>query len=183
MEGVQSPERGDRSRPASIASGPLGWLLLFALAAAIFGLDQLTKRLVVEHLSPMGPGYHLPIIGDWLRLGYTTNTGAAFGFFADRTALLTILAIVAVPVLVFGQHYLPVGGWGARICAGLLLGGTLGNLADRLRQGYVVDFVEAGVGNLRWPAFNVADSAFVIGILLMLRYVFLHSEPRPRRET
>jgi len=178
MESAPVPaERGGRGRPIDLANGPLGWFLLFALAAAVFGLDQLTKKLVVQNLAPMGPGYHLPIIGDWLRLGYATNTGAAFGLFADRTVLLTILAIVALPLLVLGQSYLPVGGWVARVCAGLLLGGTLGNLTDRLRLGYVVDFVEAGVGNLRWPSFNVADSAFVIGILLMLLYVFLRPAP------
>lgn len=184
LEGIPKdglPTARERRGPAatSAANGPLGWFLLAAVAALVWAVDQLTKRLVVANLAPMGPGYHVPIIGDWLRLTFTTNTGAAFGLFHNQTLLLTVVAVAAIPLLVFAQSRLPVGGWGAKICVGLLLGGTLGNLSDRIRQGYVVDFIDAGLGDLRWPFFNIADSAFVVGVLLLALYVLLRSESRP----
>lgn len=172
-------ERSARKADQS-ATGTAGWVALFALAAVIFALDQLTKSLVVRNLEPYGPGYYVPVVGDWLRLAYTTNTGAAFGLFADRTVILTILAVAAIPLLVFCESYLPIRGWPAKICLGLLLGGTAGNLSDRLLHGYVVDFVSAGIGDLRWPSFNVADSSFVIGVLLLLFFVL--TQPQSQKQ-
>lgn len=172
-------ERSAR-KAGQAATGTGGWILLFALAAVIFALDQTTKNLVVRNIAPYGPGYHVPIIGDWLRLAYSTNTGAAFGLFADRTMILTILALAAIPLLVFCEKYLPIQGWPAKICLGLLLGGTAGNLSDRMLRGHVVDFVSAGIGDLRWPSFNVADSSFVVGVLLLL--FFALTQPQQQKQ-
>ncbi|MCL5025082.1 MAG: signal peptidase II, partial [Chloroflexi bacterium] len=87
----------------------------------------------------------------------------------------TLIAAAAIPIILLAQRELRRYGWPVQLTLGLLLGGTLGNLTDRLRLGFVVDFIDVGVGNLRWPTFNVADSAFVIGVGILLIY-FLLSE-------
>lgn len=142
----------------------------------VFVVDQATKLLARQYLNPETGLGQVDVVGSWLRLTYATNTGAAFGIFPDRTLLFTVVALAAVPVLILCQRYLPVTGWPARLSLGLLLGGTVGNLVDRLRYGYVVDFIDAGINSLRWPTFNVADSAFVVGIFILAGYLLFFTE-------
>ncbi|MBI4322497.1 MAG: signal peptidase II [Chloroflexi bacterium] len=153
-------------------------LLPFGVALVVFALDQATKIMAASYLGSANGREHLEVIGSWLRFAYVTNSGAAFGILQDRTTLFTIIAFLAIPILIFFHNSLPSGGWIAKICVGLLLGGTLGNLVDRVRFGYVVDFIDVGVGNLRWPTFNVADSAFVIGVFVLATYFLTSSEAR-----
>lgn len=142
-------------------------LLFLGTALLVYLADQATKRWIVATLGASGGRATVPVVGDWLRLSYVTNTGAAFGLFPDQALFFSLVAIGAVPLLVYLNRYVPPGQWLARLSLGLLLGGTLGNLTDRLRLGYVVDFIDAGIHHLRWPAFNLADSAFVIGVALL----------------
>lgn len=138
--------------------------------------DQVSKLLVTYYLNPAtGPG-RVDVIGNWLRLSYTTNTGAVFGMLPDRTILFAAVSLLAVPALIVFQRYLPANAWPAWIGVGLLLGGTLGNLVDRLRFGYVVDFIDAGIGSLRWYTFNVADAATVISVLMLVGYLLFFAE-------
>ncbi|MCL4534236.1 MAG: signal peptidase II [Bacteroidetes bacterium] len=169
---VKGPDRPVSQAPHATR----GYLLvLSAIAVAVYVLDQLTKMWVVETFKVPGTGQAINVVGDWARLVYSTNTGAAFGILQDRTLFFTLIAAAAIPIILLAQRELRRYGWPVQLTLGLLLGGTLGNLTDRLRLGFVVDFIDVGVGNLRWPTFNVADSAFVIGVGILLIY-FLLSE-------
>ena len=114
-----------------------GLMLLLGTAATVYALDQITKAWIVATFQAPGSGQAIPILGDYLRLIFSTNTGAAFGMMQDRTVLFTIIAVAAVPLILLAQRELGKYGWPAQLTLGLLLGGTLGNLTDRLRLGYV----------------------------------------------
>lgn len=152
------------------------------IAAAIFLIDQISKLAVLEYMGRNGHQEQIDIIGSWLRLEFVTNSGAAFGIFQDKTLFFTVVAIIAIPVLIIFHNNIPSENALARNCVGLLLGGTLGNLVDRIRLGYVIDFIGAGVGNLRWPTFNIADSAFVVGVVILAFY-FATSSGKPESES
>ncbi len=139
------------------------------VAVAVLLVDQASKMIMLSLLGHVGRE-PINVIGPWLRFALVTNSGAAFGLFQDRTLFFTAVAIIAIPTLIIFHNNLPSDSWLAKNCVGLLLGGTLGNLADRVRYGYVIDFIDAGIGNQRWPTFNVADSAFVIGVLILAFY-------------
>jgi signal peptidase II len=161
-------------------------LRLLAAGLAVCAVDQATKVLAVRFLlEPTGPR-SVPVLGDWLRFTYVTNTGAAFGMFPNGTAILAAIAVLVIPAIFYYQRFLDRRWWPVRLVPALLLGGTLGNLIDRVRLGYVVDFIDVGVGALRWPAFNIADSAFVVGSIILVVHALWHeragalrSEPAP----
>ena len=113
-------------------------------------------------------GESLPETG-LFRLTHITNTGAAFGLFQGQSFPLTIVALVGVIAILFfalySYHRSPFyDNRLGKLALGLILGGTIGNLIDRLNQGFVTDFIDIG----RWPAFNIADSAIVIGVILFV---------------
>lgn len=150
---------------------PWGPLVLAGVMAVT---DQATKWAIVQRFAG-DPWPFQRVVGDLVRLTYTTNSGAAFGLFPDKTIVFTLVAVAVVPLLIWALQQVgdvPV----ARLSIGLLLGGTLGNLVDRLRTGAVVDFIDIGLGDLRWPSFNVADSSFVVGTLIMVAYILLFGE-------
>ncbi|MCB2189166.1 MAG: signal peptidase II [Deltaproteobacteria bacterium] len=140
--------------------GRLGRLALYALAVA--GLDQLIKALVVAYLPAGG----LTLLPGFVDLVLVHNKGAAFGFLAGLAHgrwLLAGVGVVAVAVMLWLARG-PMGANPAALfCLGLVGGGTLGNLVDRLRVGRVVDFVYLHWHDLYWPAFNLADSCITIG--------------------
>lgn len=138
-------------------------LLFVAAAALVFLLDQLTKSLAVHYLLPLGSVR----LGGFLHLTYVENRGAAFGVLQNQTLFFVIVGLVVVGGLALSYRYLPEVSPLLNVCLGLQLGGALGNLADRLRQGYVVDFVDL----TWWPVFNVADSAIVLGVCVMAYYL------------
>jgi signal peptidase II len=130
-----------------------------ALVIAVVGLDQLTKRTIVQGIAPgqkesLIPGVHLV---------HVRNTGVAFGFFSGGGTLVLVLTLVALALLVayFLLHPDRRGLW---IPTGLLVGGALGNLIDRLANGAVTDFIKLPY----WPAFNLADTAITFGVLGLL---------------
>jgi len=135
---------------------------LFCLVAAgTFGLDQLAKAAARARLEA---GSSVPVLGKWLQLTLTHNAGSAFGLVSGRWWL------VAVGVLVCGAILIYMLARGSRAAShgqvlplGLVLGGSLGNLADRLRTGGVFDFVDLRV----WPVFNVADMAITVGVVVL----------------
>ena len=144
-----------------------------ATAVIVLVLDQLTKSWIVQTLGQPGRPNTLQVLGDVVRLSYTTNSGAAFGMFPAGTLFFTVVALIAAPILLVAREYVRERAWWVTLVFGMLLGGTLGNLLDRLRQGRVVDFVDVGVGDVRWWSFNIADSSFVVGVIILAIYLSL----------
>ncbi|MBX5490332.1 MAG: signal peptidase II [Chloroflexi bacterium] len=132
-------------------------------AAAVFGLDQVTKALAVAYLEPVGS---IPLVG-FLRLTYVENRGAAFGVLQNQTLFFIVVGVAVVAGLLASYRYLHTVPPLLNVCLGLQLGGALGNLVDRVRQGYVVDFFDL----TWWPVFNIADSAIVVGVGVMTYYL------------
>ena len=142
---------------------------IVVIAGAIVALDQITKLAALERLAP---GVAVPVVDGLLSLTLVMNTGLAFGLLAGLPAawrwLVALLSIVALIVLArVAVRVLAGGGWSARLSVALIFGGAVGNLVDRARFGAVVDFVDAHYRGYHWPAFNVADSAITVGVVLL----------------
>ena len=150
-------------------------LLLLVIALAVIGLDQLTKYLIRAN---MGLGESIPREGIF-RITYVTNTGGAFGIFASQTFLLALIAVIGISVFLIYLRYIPLKSRLLKIGLGLDLGGAIGNLIDRLRlEGKVTDFIDIGP----WPVFNVADSAIVVGTILIAYYLLFVSQKKSPTE-
>lgn len=146
------------------------WLVL-PLALLVWILDQLAKAAIVRWMES---GQSIPESG-FVRLTFTTNTGSAFGLFPNQSLALIIASFLAVGVLLlFYGSRARHSPW-VRLSIGLQLGGAFGNLTDRLVRGYVVDFVHVGP----WPVFNLADSAIVVGLILLMT-LFIADTGRPK---
>jgi len=150
------------------------WNVVFLLIGLfIIFADQLSKHWIRTNLPE---GQMLFKIG-FFRITHVQNTGAAFGLFQDKSFILTIVALVAVTALLaYGlsihRRFPLFSSLLSKISLGLVLGGTVGNLVDRVRFGFVTDFIDFTY----WPAFNIADSAITIGVIL-----FAYSLFRPLR--
>ena len=140
------------------------WPVFLALAAAILAADQLTKAWLTSLLAP---GESVRVVDDLVRLVHGQNAGGLFGLFQGQALPFALVSVVVVGLIV-AYHARSGRNLYLSITLGLLLGGALGNLLDRLRLGYVVDFVDAGIGAVRWYTFNVADAAISFAILLLL---------------
>lgn len=136
-------------------------------------LDQATKAVVRASLE-VGEAWPAD---DWpVRIRYVTNTGAAFGILQDQTLFLMLMALVGLAAIYLYYRYPPFDHLIVPAAIGMMLGGALGNLIDRVRLGRVTDFIDLGW----WPAFNVADSSITVGIVvILLGYVIL--APKSRR--
>jgi signal peptidase II len=145
------------------------WLIFLGIAGVVMILDQLTKAALVANLDP---GDVVTVVGDLVRLVFSQNSGALFGLFREN-ALLFGLASVAVMGLIVVYHARSGRSIYLSIALGLLLGGALGNMTDRLRLGYVVDFVDIGIGGFRWYTFNVADAAISLAIVMLVGAAFI----------
>jgi signal peptidase II len=147
-------------------------LLLIILAVSVVALDQLTKYLVRANMEW---GQSIPSEG-FARLTYTTNTGGAFGIFANQTFLLAVAAVLGILVFLVYFRYIPLESTLLKVGLGLDLGGAVGNLIDRLRFGEVTDFIDIGP----WPVFNVADSAIVVGTIIIAYYLLFIAQKKAR---
>jgi signal peptidase II len=154
------------ARPAADRSPgrTVRWLLFAGLAVLVVIVDQVTKAAVT---SALAPGQSVPIVGDLLRIVFGQNSGALFGLFQDNALMFGVVSIIVIGLIV-AYHARAAASPYLTVTLGLLLGGALGNMIDRLRLGYVVDFVDAGIGTVRFYTFNVADSAISLAILLLL---------------
>jgi signal peptidase II len=154
-------ETGDGSRDAR----PRGlWAVLAAIALGVAVLDQITKSLAIRDLIENAP---VPVVDGWLQLRLIRNAGAAFSLATGATWILTLIAVSVSVVIVRVARRLGSRGWA--VALGLLLGGAVGNLVDRLfrtpgfARGHVVDFIEyLRFPFIDFPVFNVADSCIVI---------------------
>ncbi len=137
--------------------------VLFLIALLVIAADQLSKIWIRSNI-PAGQSL---FEAGFFRLTHIHNTGAAFGLFPGQSFLLSIVASVAIGLLlvyafVLYRRFSLLDNVPERVAIGLVLGGTVGNLIDRLRFGYVTDFIDFNI----WPAFNIADSAVTVGVIL-----------------
>jgi len=153
------------------------FLIFLLTALAVVALDQLSKWLVIQTL-PLGVPLPGPdtVIGRFASLTHVHNTGVAFGLFRGNNGLFTLLALAVTVAIAVYERQLPVGERWPRVALGLIAGGAVGNIIDRVRYGYVTDFLDVKF----WPVFNVADSCVVVGVLLLTWYLWrLEQEPGP----
>lgn len=154
-------------------------LFLLTVSGGVLILDQITKALVLAHL-PLGGT--VAVIPGLFSLTHVHNPGGAFGFLAGMSAELRSLLFVAVSLLAAGlilYFYWQAAGRQRLLAAGLALifGGAIGNLIDRMRFGIVVDFLDFYIGQLHWPAFNVADSAITVGVGIFVFHTIFRKVP------
>lgn len=133
----------------------------------VLAIDRLTKFLVVKYLPFEVPVAPIPALSKWFSFTYIHNTGAAFGMFRQGCTLFALVAVCVVIGLIVWYDRLPVRHLLVRIAVGLIIGGAAGNLVDRVRTCYVVDFLDFHF----WPVFNVADSAVVVGVVILGIYM------------
>lgn len=143
--------------------------VFLVIVCSIFILDLLTKRSVARYLEPVGS---IQVFGDWFRLTYVENTGAAFGILRGKKMLLVVLSLIAVIWIVWYYRETVSTALVEPVSLAMVVGGALGNLYDRVRNGYVVDFFDMGWGRHRWPAFNIADMAISISIVIWIGFSF-----------
>ncbi len=149
------------------------------IAGVVIVLDQVTKALVLR-TWPLPQTGEIELIGQWLALTYVRNDGIAFGLFQGIPQLFTITSLIIVAgAIYFYLHHTPEDDRWLPIMLGLIVGGAIGNVIDRLRFGYVVDFIKTLGGN--FPVFNIADSAVVVGIFLMAVHMLFVDAQHNRR--
>lgn len=150
-------------------------VILLLTALTLLVADQLTKALVVANLAV---GEKARLLGDVVQVWHAQNRGAAFSLFQGGTAVFLIVSVLSIGMVAYFHRSLRDRSPWLHVVLGIVLGGTLGNFIDRLRQGYVTDWLSIGIGDTRWPTFNVADSSVVIGIGILVVYLFLNSPDR-----
>ncbi len=153
------------------------------LALGVMAIDQLSKSLVLNYLDY---AQEKVVIEGFFKFVHWGNTGAAWSLFKDNNGLLAIVSIVAIIILFFSRHHFASGTYWGQTGLGLLFGGIMGNLYDRLHENrqHVIDFIyfyvnRSGGRELGFPAFNIADSAICIGVVIL----FLLSWQNDRHKT
>jgi signal peptidase II len=157
-------------------SPPAPAWLLWTLAGAVFVADWLSKRWVLATFVDV---HSREVLGDFLRFSYVRNTGVAFGLFSGGGLHLSWVSLVALAAVLWLAFRPTARRRLHAISLGLILGGALGNLFDRVRYGSVIDFIDIGVGGLRWWVFNVADAAITVGVLIWGAEILLARPPAP----
>jgi len=140
-----------------------------AIIIALF-LDQFTKFLVISFLGSKP----VSLLGGVLRFQMTLNTRGIFGLSFGSDHLYFLLPVIGIVVLAY--LFFIAKNRIESVVVGLIIGGALGNLIDRLRLNAVVDFIDMGVGNIRWPTYNLADAFITIGIIVLLLYGIGHKK-------
>lgn len=136
-------------------------MLILLVALVVTVLDQVTKQLV---RYSFGEGELLPVIEGFFNLTFVRNSGAAWGMFHNYSWALIALSIIMLVLMIVFRHSFISESSEHRFALGLMIGGILGNLIDRIKLGAVTDFLDFYVGTHHWPAFNVADSAICVGV-------------------
>lgn len=155
----------------------------FLIVAAVIALDRLTKWLVIRHLPE---AHEIPVIPGLFQLSHWENTGAAFSMFADSSSpwrTLGLIGFAVAALLVVGFLLWKSGSAlnAITLALALIMGGASGNLWDRVTRGTVTDFLDFYIGQHHWPPFNVADSAIVVGSLLLMWKIMLGPRRDPQR--
>ena len=173
----------DAPTPDSPAAAPESWLrrglayrVLLALMLAVIALDQASKAWINAHL-PLGTYGRgaIPVVRGFLYLVHVGNTGAAWSMLTGRSVLLAALAAGTLVAIFLWRSALGLGDRSSQISFGLLCGGIIGNLTDRIIYGHVIDFLDFHFGSYVYPTFNLADAGICCGVLLYL----IHSLRQP----
>lgn len=149
--------------------------ILIIVSLIIIIVDQITKWLVLVNM----PMYEsIPIIENLFNLTHIHNTGGAFGFMANQSALIRQIlfhgvSLLSLGVIIYFYHQAPANYPFLLVALSLIFGGAVGNLIDRFRMGEVVDFLDFYIGSYHWPAFNVADSAVSVGVTVLMYYMII----------
>ena len=170
------------SEPAPVAPTPffrrwLAYRVLWTLMLVVIALDQASKAWIVAHLplGTYGRPDAVPVIKGFLYLVHVGNTGAAWSMLTGRSVLLAALAAATLVAIFIWRRALGLRDRTAQVSFGLLCGGIIGNLSDRLVYGHVVDFIDLHFGSYTYPTFNIADAGICCGVLLYL----IHSLRQP----
>lgn len=152
--------------PKSKIQRLLAYRRLWVLAVIVVGLDQLTKSWINARmpLGTYGPGASIEIFPDFFYLVHVGNTGAAWSMFAGAGFWLALLGLGTLGAIFFWRRELGLGSRSAQAAFGLLCGGIVGNLVDRLVHGHVIDFLDFHFGGYIYPTFNVADMGICVGV-------------------
>lgn len=143
------------------------WFFLLMLIAGVVAADQVSKQMVIDNLL-RGEAYQpVPALAAYFQFLHSINTGSAFGFFAGAGDILLVLAICIVIGLLIYFPRIPEDGGLSRLAVGLILGGALGNIVDRIRHEHVIDFIHYQIPGVISNVSNVADHAIVLGVILI----------------
>ncbi len=133
----------------------------YAVILVVIALDQLTKMWATKSLRRLGS---VTVVPGCFDLTYLRNSGIAFGMFAGHGLLVGLFVLVLAVAAIYYARGLNWAGWEPNLVGGCLCGGALGNVLDRMRLGYVVDFFDVFIGTHHWPVFNVADSLICLAV-------------------
>jgi len=140
-------------------------MLFYLLALVILAFDQIFKYLV-HHL--MSFGQSIPIYSNFVKFTYVRNTGAAFSLFVGFSSYLIVIGVAVVIAVIFFHHKLSKNNYWMQVSLAFVLGGSLGNLLDRIFRSYVIDYIDITV----WPVFNFADIMINIGVIMIAMKMF-----------
>ena len=149
------------------------WARPALVALGVIAIDQITKAQILDLLGPV-EGTSRPLLGSWLSLTFVKNTGVAFGLFRGIPHFFTVTSLlISLGAIYFYRYHLPNDRPWVQLSLGLIVGGAIGNIIDRLRFSYVVDFV-----HVSWfpGIFNMADSAITIGVIMLAGYLLFVGE-------
>jgi signal peptidase II len=168
-----------------LAQRARAYRLLWAIAIGVFLADQLSKLWIYVRV-PFNPlhshdiGSDLEVIKGFFYIIHVGNTGAAWSMFTGRSVMLALLAAGTLVAIYFWRHSLGLRARLSQISFGLLCGGIVGNLVDRLMHGHVIDFIDLHFGDYIYPTFNIADSGICVGVILYL-WQSLRDGPKDQR--
>jgi signal peptidase II len=158
-----------------------GYRLFWWLSLGVFVLDQLTKVWIALTIPFDGANYHVhpvTVIDGFFYIIHVGNTGAAWSLFAGQTTMLALLALLTLGGIYFWRHALELKQRPVQLAFGLLCGGIIGNLVDRMLHGHVIDFLDFHFGGYIYPTFNVADAGICIGVTIYLIHSLRQGTPQ-----
>jgi signal peptidase II len=172
-------------QPSSRLERIWAYRVFLLLATGVLALDQLTKFWISSRLPfpTYGPPYHVEVIPGFFNLVHVGNPGAAWSILQGYSKLLGIFAIITLVAIFFWRRSIGLRLKPVQISFGLLCGGILGNLIDRLLHGHVIDFLDFKFGSYTYPTFNIADSGICVGVIIYLIFSFRNPNAIQRTES
>ena len=152
--------------------------VLIPTAGVLIALDQWTKAIVRQNLDLGEMWMPLEWLSPYARIVHWYNTGVAFGMFQDKNLLFSILALAISAFLIIFYPKLTEDDWFLRIALGMQLGGSLGNLIDRMTIGHVTDFISVG----NFPVFNIADASISVGVAVMILGLWVEEKKEKQKK-